>query len=91
MSASPEGRPQNFADQIALLKQGEHLCSVYRETGEMLTQVVPYIKAGLLNGERCIYVADENSKETLIGALMMWRVDARLEMDSPARSISRPC
>lgn len=80
MTTSQGGKPQTFVDQIALLRQGEHLCSVYRETGEMLTQAIPYIKAGLANGERCIYVADENSKDTLIGALMMWRVDAHLEM-----------
>ena len=62
---SPDA-PKNFAQRIAQLKQGEHLCSVYAESGEMLTQVIPYIKAGLLNGERCIYVIDENKKELLV-------------------------
>jgi chemotaxis family two-component system sensor kinase Cph1 len=81
MKDSSAAKPKTFAQQIALLKQGEHLCSVYAETGEMLTQAMPYIKAGLLNGERCIYVADENSKETLINALKMWGVDAPLEMN----------
>jgi two-component system, chemotaxis family, sensor kinase Cph1 len=72
---------QNFAQRVACLKQGEHLCSVHADTGEMLTQVVPYLKAGLLNGERCIYVADENSPETLINALRSWGVNAELEMN----------
>jgi hypothetical protein len=72
--------PKSFAHRIALLKQGEHLCSVYAESGEMLTQVVPYIKAGLLNGERCIYVLDENKKELLVQALKFWGVDADLEL-----------
>ncbi len=82
MSEPSAATPKICADQIALLQQGEHLCSVYAETGEMLTQVVPYVKAGLLNGERCIYVTDEHSKDTLIGALRMWRVDVQREMDS---------
>lgn len=72
--------PKSFAHRIARLKQGEHLCSVYAESGEMLTQVVPYIKAGLLNGERCIYVLDENKKELLVQALKFWGVDADLEL-----------
>jgi hypothetical protein len=46
----------------------------------MLTQVVPYMKAGLLNGERCIYVVDENKKELLVQALKFWGVDADLEL-----------
>jgi two-component system, chemotaxis family, sensor kinase Cph1 len=68
--------PNSFEQRIALLQQGEHLCSVYSATAEMLSQVVPYMKAGLLNGERCIYVADECSKETIIDGLRFWGVDA---------------
>jgi hypothetical protein len=67
--------PHNFEHRIALLQQGEHLCSVYSGTAEMLGQVVPYIKAGLLNGEQCIYVSDECSKETIIEGLNFWGVD----------------
>lgn len=80
MSNAAADTPQSFAHRIARLKQGEHLCSVYAESGEMLTQVVPYIKAGLLNGERCIYVLDENKRELLIQALKFWGVDADLEI-----------
>jgi PAS domain-containing protein len=56
--------------RIAALHQGEHLCSVYESTDEMLAQAVPYIRCGLLNGEQCIYVADEHSVETVSSALM---------------------
>lgn len=72
--------PTSFAHRIALLKQGEHLCSVYGESGEMLSQAVPYLKAGLLNGERCLYVADESTKEHILQALRFWGVDADLAM-----------
>lgn len=81
-SDSSTGMPKNFGHRIALLKQGEHLCSVYRDTGEMLTQVVPYLKAGLLHDERCIYVADENNKDLIIHALKFWRVDADVAINS---------
>jgi len=74
--------PKNFSHRMALLKQGEHLCSVYADTGELLIQAVPYIKAGLLNGERCIYVADQHSKETIVQALKFWGVSADHEMNT---------
>ena len=43
----------NLATQISALKQGEHLCSVYDSTSEMMAQAVPYLKHGLLSGEQC--------------------------------------
>ncbi|MBA2253377.1 MAG: MEDS domain-containing protein [Nitrospirales bacterium] len=82
MSDSLALTPKNFSHRIALLKQGEHLCSVYGDTGELLTQAMPYIKAGLLNGERCIYVADQHSKETIVQALKFWGVHADHEMST---------
>ena len=82
MQDSSADRPQSFAHRMGLLKQGEHLCSVYGDSGEMLTQVVPYLKAGLLNGERCIYVVDDNKKDLLVQALKFWGVDADLAMSS---------
>jgi len=65
------GQPVNVEldTRIAALHQGEHLCSVYESTAEMLAQAVPYIRCGLLNGEQCIYVADEHSVETVSSAL----------------------
>ena len=82
MSNVSSSTPKSFSQRIALLKPGEHLCSVYGDTGELLTQAVPYLKAGLVNGERCIYVADEHSQETIVQALKFWRVDADQEMNT---------
>jgi MEDS: MEthanogen/methylotroph, DcmR Sensory domain len=82
MSDTLSPTPKNFSHRIALLKQGEHLCSVYGDTGELLTQAVPYIKAGLLNGERCIYVADQHSQDTIVQALKFWGVYADHEMNT---------
>jgi signal transduction histidine kinase len=56
----------NLAGQINALKQGEHLCSVYDSTSEMMAQAVPYLKHGLLSGEQCIYVADENTNDNVL-------------------------
>jgi PAS domain S-box-containing protein len=55
---------------------------VYAETDEMLAQVVPYVKAGLLNGERCIYVADEHEQHTIAAALARGGIDVDREADA---------
>jgi hypothetical protein len=56
-------------EQIRALRQGEHLCSVYATTEEMLAQVIPYLQIGLAKGERCIYVADDHDEDCLRAAL----------------------
>ncbi|WP_447980491.1 MEDS domain-containing protein [Candidatus Nitrospira bockiana] len=60
---------------IGKVEQGEHLCSLYHSTEEMLNQVVPYLCAGLANAERCIYVADEHTRDTIASALRRSGVD----------------
>ena len=65
----------DLTTQISALKQGEHLCSVYETTSEMMTQAVPYLKHGLLSGEQCIYVADENTNETVLSNLRNGGID----------------
>src|SRR5687768_4571436 len=60
---------------LSKIEQGEHLCSLYHSTEEMLEQVVPYIRSGLTHGEQCIYVADEHSAATITSALQQAGID----------------
>jgi PAS domain S-box-containing protein len=39
-----------------------HVCSVYREPKEQLSSLIPFLRAGLERGERCIYVAENKHK-----------------------------
>ncbi|HWG89438.1 MAG TPA: MEDS domain-containing protein [Candidatus Thermoplasmatota archaeon] len=41
------------------MRQGDHLCLIYHSREEQLAAAVPFIKAGLLVGERCVYIADD--------------------------------
>jgi signal transduction histidine kinase len=66
----------DITSQISSLRQGEHLCSVYDTTTEMMSQAVPYLKQGLHGGEQCIYVADENTNESVLSALTLGGIDA---------------
>ena len=63
------------------IEQGEHLCSLYHSTEEMLGQVVPYLRSGLTHGEQCIYVADEHSTATITSALEQAGIDVDHELN----------
>ena len=47
----------------------EHYCLIYESEEEKLAAAVPYLRAGLRRGERCLYVADEDSRVAVLDAL----------------------
>jgi len=57
------------------LKAGDHLCSFYESKTEQFQIVLPLVKEGLDNGERCLYVADENTVAEVKAGLLMHGVD----------------
>lgn len=42
------------------MKQGDHLCLIYEDEDEWLGVMVPFIRAGLEAGERCMYITSEH-------------------------------
>jgi signal transduction histidine kinase len=60
------------------LKQGEHLCLIYRDDpAEQLGALVPFISQGLRSGEQCIYIADDQTVDELRDALEGYGIDVR--------------
>lgn len=39
----------------------DHPCLIYSSKEEQIRAFVPYLRAGLLNNEKCIYIADEST------------------------------
>ncbi|MCX6730922.1 MAG: MEDS domain-containing protein, partial [Candidatus Roizmanbacteria bacterium] len=48
------------------IKLGDHICSIYQNKEQQFSFVVPFLMDGLMNKNKCIYVAGENSKEEVI-------------------------
>ncbi len=44
---------------LVKLPLGTHICHFYRNEQELLDAVIPYLRAGLLNNERCIWICAE--------------------------------
>lgn len=47
----------------------DHLALLYESQAEQLGAAIPFIQQGLERDERCLYVADENSKEDVLAAM----------------------
>jgi PAS domain S-box-containing protein len=57
------------AEVVADLDLHQHLCLIYDTQEEQLAAALPYLRAGLERGEKCLYVADENTAASVLEAL----------------------
>ena len=48
---------------------GTHLCSIYRCKEEQFSVVNPFLKGGLANKRKCMYIADDNTNEEICSRL----------------------
>jgi signal transduction histidine kinase/CheY-like chemotaxis protein len=70
--------------RIARLRQGDHLCLIYHSAAEQTAALVPFIKAGLAAGERCLFVGHGTSGRRLEHALAHADVDVTAECERGA-------
>lgn len=62
------------------LRPGDHLCLIYDDDpAEQLPLILPFIRQGLENGERCVYVADDHTAAAFRTALADYGVDVPSE------------
>lgn len=59
-----------------------HLALIYESRNEQLAAVVPFIRQGLEQNERVMYVADENPKDELISAFQGTGLDVKSALNS---------
>ena len=68
----------------------DHLASIYADREEQFAAAVPFIRQGLERGERCLYIADENSRAAVLNAMRDRGVDVDAALDSGALSVHTP-
>ncbi len=57
---------RDLADVVSTIGLHQHLCLVYESEEEQFAAALPFLKVGLDRGEKCLYVADENTVETTL-------------------------
>lgn len=69
------------------LKVHDHICLLYKNKEEQFASAIPFIRMGLERREQCVYIADENSADTVLEALRADGVDVQGAVDSGALAI----
>ena len=72
---------EHLTRDLGSLRHGDHLCLPYDHVDEKTDAVIPFIAEGLGRGERCVYIADPNQREALLGALSNAGVNASRALD----------
>ncbi len=76
---------ESFAENdSSALVQHDHPCLIYETIDELTNSFVPYLRAGLLLGERCIYFVDENTEQFVITAMESGGFDLQSYIDKEA-------
>lgn len=65
----------------------DHFALIYKNRDEQFAAAIPFIRQGLEQGERCLYVADDNSKAEVLEAMRARGIDVDGALDSGALSV----
>ncbi|RDI71116.1 MEDS domain-containing protein [Halopelagius longus] len=68
-------------------EDNDHLALVYEDRAEQFAAVVPFVRDGLERGERCVYVADDNTVDEVLDAMRERGVDVDDALESGALSV----
>jgi chemotaxis family two-component system sensor kinase Cph1 len=70
--------------KISALKSGDHACLFYTSPEEQFATVLPYIKAGLEQNEKCLYIVDDNHVVFVLEAMDKAGIDIAAALASRA-------
>jgi signal transduction histidine kinase len=77
----------DLIEAINNLQPHDHLCLIYETQDEQFEAAIPYIHEGLKQGEKCIYIADENTVESVQTEMNKTGIDVDFYQKSGALSI----
>lgn len=66
MDTVADGNLHDLVGAIEKIGVHDHLCLIYETREEQFSAVIPFMKIGLDRGEKCIYIADDNTAAMVI-------------------------
>ena len=66
---------RGFTSAVERISVHDHLCLIYDTREEQFAAAIPFVRHGLINSERCVYIADDNTAESVLSALRTAGVD----------------
>ena len=71
----PKDNKIKLIDALEKLEVHDHLCLIYESRDEQLAAAIPFIRIGLERGERCVYIADDNTIAIVTEAMRSQDID----------------
>ncbi|MFB6121946.1 MAG: MEDS domain-containing protein [Haloferacaceae archaeon] len=76
------GRKSELVDALDALDVHDHLALIYETRDEQLDAVIPFVHQGLERSEKCIYIVDDNTAETVFDAMRADGIDVDDAIDA---------
>ena len=80
----------SHAVHLVSFRHGDHICLFYRDPQEQIDVAAPFVKIGLLRGERCLCVLTEPQTKLLCAALEASGIRVAHEVQSGALLLRSP-
>jgi signal transduction histidine kinase/ligand-binding sensor protein len=74
-------------EAIKRLHSHDHLCLIYETREEQFEAAIPFIRRGLENGEKCIYIADDNTASEVMDAMRANGIDIDSNVNAGSLSV----
>jgi DcmR-like sensory protein len=78
-----------MSDEISF-RHGDHICLFYNDINEQTILTVPFVKVGLLRGERCLCVLTTAQSDRLCSSLRASGIDPQKEVSRGALLFATP-
>ena len=75
-------------EALERLQPHDHLCLIYETQEEQFAAAIPFMRIGLERGQKCIYIADDNSVSTVLKAMRAHGIGADSAIQSGALSLA---
>jgi PAS domain S-box-containing protein len=69
------------------LRVHDHLCLIYETREEQFATIIPFVRIGLKRGEKCVYIADDNSAAAVLAAMRGHGLDVDAALGGGALSV----
>lgn len=80
--------PEHVEKKLNTIALHDHLCLLYNNTEEQLASAIPFIRIGLERHEKCVYIVDENTTETVLDAMRAQGIDIGMVLQDGSLTIT---
>jgi len=87
MNEPPPDR-SGLSEVLKKISVHEHLCVIYETREQQVGVAVPFLRIGLARGEKCLYVADENTASSILDAMREQGVDVDTPVEKGMLAVS---